>query len=137
MSLPGHFVMYDDKGKHLARVQTAAKNLGVDFHGIRYGFLDEKVKQFNLKRAHEQLSEVKDILHPDAQKAIMHLNLPVDQPIATTTSFYIAEKKSDEPPRKRQRLFFSSANTLQRSASVTDIDVIADGNLTTSFNKRH
>lgn len=46
---PSRIVMIDDKGKYLDMAESALKGTGIDFIGLRYGFLDEKVKSFVLQ----------------------------------------------------------------------------------------
>jgi hypothetical protein len=116
ISKPKHFVMIDDKRKHVERVEEAAKRMGVAFHGLRYGFLDEKVKQLDMNKAHTQLSELQEKLPPEAQQAIVRLNFPAAQPVVNPSTFFA--KKECERPVKRRRLHFSTAGDLNRSESV-------------------
>jgi hypothetical protein len=43
---PSVIVMIDDKKSYLESVECECKKIGVEFIGLRYGYLDEKVAQF-------------------------------------------------------------------------------------------
>ena len=73
--LPQHIVMLDDKKAHLAHVMDAVDALGIRFSGFRYGFLDEKVSQFDMHTASHQLAHLKKRLSPEVQAAIEQLKL--------------------------------------------------------------
>lgn len=62
---PKKIVFIDDKERHLKAVKQAAADLGIEFVGIRYSCLDEKVKQYVLDE------ESKALLAPPAQKTIV------------------------------------------------------------------
>ena len=62
---PKKIVFIDDKEKNLTTVMKAATDLGIEFIGIRYSGLDEKMKQFVLDE------ESKALLAPPAQKIIV------------------------------------------------------------------
>jgi hypothetical protein len=68
--LPSHIVMVDDKRKHLEHVMHAIESLEIPFNGIRYGFLDDKVNQFNFASTHIQLEKIKHKL-PSSTKMII------------------------------------------------------------------
>lgn len=48
---PKKIIFIDDKRKCLSQVESTLKNSSIKFIGLRYGFLDEKVKQFNFSEA--------------------------------------------------------------------------------------
>jgi len=60
---PKKIIFVDDKEKCLTRVESALKNKHIKFTGLRYGFLDEKVKEFRFSS--EMLS-----IHQGIQKNI-------------------------------------------------------------------
>lgn len=72
---PPHVVMVDDKEKHLTHVKHAIESFGIRFNGFRYGLLDEKIKQFEIKSAHVQLAHIQDKLSSDAKVAVKKLKL--------------------------------------------------------------
>ncbi|KTD32111.1 hypothetical protein Lmor_2451 [Legionella moravica] len=72
---PAHIVMLDDKKRHLERMSDAAKALGVNFTGLRYGFLDEKISSFDMKLANHQLAYLTKELPEEVQDAIVSLKL--------------------------------------------------------------
>ena len=85
--LPRHIVMLDDKKTHLAHVMDAVEALGIRFSGFRYGFLDEKVTQFNMQIASHQLAHLKKRLSSDVQTAIDQLQLiPHDVDMVSTAA---------------------------------------------------
>ncbi len=62
---PKKIVFVDDKERHLKAVKQAAVDLGIEFVGIRYAQLDEKVKQYVLD------DESKALVAPPACKTIV------------------------------------------------------------------
>ncbi len=77
---PEHFVMADDKEKHLLSVKKVIEENGGRFTGLRYGYLDEKVKNFNMIRALNQLIEISHKLSLDAQLALKKLKIKITSP---------------------------------------------------------
>ncbi|OGV43198.1 MAG: hypothetical protein A3F46_03535 [Legionellales bacterium RIFCSPHIGHO2_12_FULL_42_9] len=73
--LPAHIAMVDDKGKYLKQVADMIEPLGINFTGFRYGFLDEKVKQFDMQTANIQLAYIKERFPKSVQDAIEQLHL--------------------------------------------------------------
>ncbi len=51
---PKSILFINDKASHLAEVERTCQKLGVEFVGLRYGFLDEKVAAFNVQLADRQ-----------------------------------------------------------------------------------
>jgi hypothetical protein len=51
------------------------KTLKINFTGLRYGFLDEKISLFDMRLANHQLAYLKKYLPIDAQDAIASLEL--------------------------------------------------------------
>ena len=74
-SWPSHIVMLDDKKGHLHHVHEVVEPLGIRFTGARYGFLDEKVKQFDMEKSKIQLAHLKARLPKYAQEVIEQLQL--------------------------------------------------------------
>ena len=65
----------------------AVEALGIRFSGFRYGFLDEKVTQFNMQIASHQLAHLKKRLSSDVQTAIDQLQLiPHDVDMVSTAA---------------------------------------------------
>jgi Protein of unknown function (DUF2608) len=57
--MPKSIVFIDDKRKSLQQVEKVCKRLKIDFCGLRYGYLDEKVKNFNNNLADIQYENFK------------------------------------------------------------------------------
>ena len=128
---PQHVVMLDDREKHLQHVKVAVEGLGITFDGLRYGFLDEKVSQFDKRTASHQLSHLKERLPPAVQDSIDRLRiLPDDLPMRSIPSqfehgFFPVEASQRVAPtfyeRKKQRLFRSmSESSIFYSPADTD-----------------
>jgi hypothetical protein len=77
---PKHVVMAEDLVKHLHSVQAALIPLGINFTGMRYGYLDDKVKQLNMNKAHAQLLQLKPYLQDSTQRMIEVLGIKIDNP---------------------------------------------------------
>ncbi|MCH9757024.1 MAG: DUF2608 domain-containing protein [Gammaproteobacteria bacterium] len=88
-TLPQHIVMLDDKKWHLKRMLVVAQQFNINFTGLRYGFLDEKISLFDMRPANHQLAHLKEHLPPDAQKAIDDLQLIPDDfdPVSAAITF--------------------------------------------------
>ncbi len=69
---PKSIVFIDDKLKHVLDVEDFCKTYKIKFLGYRYGFLDEKIKNFDSKICNIQLNTFKSILSDD--EAIKMLN---------------------------------------------------------------
>ena len=84
---PGHIMMADDKEYHLKRVIAAMdeKHIQIRANGMRYGYLDEQVKNFNKektnqqKEATQQLAQIMNYLSLETQEIIRRLNLITDE----------------------------------------------------------
>lgn len=72
---PAHVCMLDDKKSHLEHVMHGLKPLGINFSGFRYGYLDEKVKQFDMNIANMQLAHLWQWLSSSVQENIINLKL--------------------------------------------------------------
>lgn len=59
---PKNIVFINDKATHLKEVEVASTDRGVNFIGLRYGFLDEKVRNFQKEVAQVQEKHFKPIL---------------------------------------------------------------------------
>lgn len=84
---PRHVVMVDDKQKHLSHVRTAVEALQIRFDGLRYGLLDTKVKNIDMKKAHAQLIHLKDKLPSPIQDAIDKLQINSSSAAADSVIF--------------------------------------------------
>jgi hypothetical protein len=60
--LPARVVMADDKKSNLLHVKNAVESLGLQFNGVRYSRLDNKVKQFDISKAQIELSRAQETL---------------------------------------------------------------------------
>ena len=68
---PKSVVFIDDKLKHLDEVEKFCEKSKIKFLGLRYGYLDEKVKNFQMFIADMQHKNLKNILSDeDAKKLI-------------------------------------------------------------------
>lgn len=56
-SMPRSIVFVDDKKSFVESVGYACSKYGIDYTGIRYGHLDEKISRFDESRAQQQLDE--------------------------------------------------------------------------------
>ncbi|MFI4918422.1 MAG: DUF2608 domain-containing protein [Legionellales bacterium] len=72
---PRHIAFVDDKAKCLQSVKEILLALRIPFTGLRYGFLDEKVKQIDFEKAHVQLAQLKEQLQPSVRASIDALKL--------------------------------------------------------------
>jgi len=93
---PKHIVMMDDKQKHLEKVETVSKikKIQFDFDGIRYGYLDEKVKSIDMQKAHEQLAAIKYLLPTEVKEAVDQLlELPEEKYSIDEEAFFISENQ--------------------------------------------
>mgnify|MGYP003655851710 CR=1 FL=1 len=81
---PQHVIMAEDLLKHLVRMKAALQPLGIDFTGIRYGYLDEKVKHLDMGKAHIQLFQLKPHLPERTQHMIECLGINVPDNAAQT-----------------------------------------------------
>jgi len=70
---PKHIVMVDDKEKHLIHVKKVVTEMGIEFHGIRYSHLDEKIKTVDMQRAHIELATLEHQFTDEAKEHIKNL----------------------------------------------------------------
>lgn len=104
-------VMMDDKRKHLQDVGEILNRHNINFHGFRFGYLDEKVNNFNLSETFGQLREIKTLLPETIQE---HVDLLThgegeqeeskeDLQCVDTTNFYVQveETQNREPHQTR------------------------------------
>ena len=119
---PRHLVMFDDKHPHLLHVQRAAESLNINYSGFRYGFLDEKVSQFDITKAGYQLAHIQDRLPLDVQAAISRLQLVPDNSQVTASAshglngFFPQQAASDEHSENTPALPFQNTR-ISRSMS--------------------
>ncbi|OGT34979.1 MAG: hypothetical protein A3F11_12045 [Gammaproteobacteria bacterium RIFCSPHIGHO2_12_FULL_37_14] len=72
---PQHVVMMDDKEKYLWSVDSIMRTFDAQFIGLRYGYLDEKVKAFNLEKSMQELTEIAHELPKEIQSHLNRLNI--------------------------------------------------------------
>ncbi len=80
---PSDIVMFDDKNPHLVHIQTATKEMNINFFGFRYGFLDAKVAQFDIVTAYKELDQIKNQLPLNVQLVADILKLNSTLNVAT------------------------------------------------------
>ena len=76
---PSKIVMIDDKEHHLKKIETEFKGTKTSFIGLRYAFLDAKVKNFVLKTSEtpiNMISKSKDVLSKAGNKVFAFLRYP-------------------------------------------------------------
>jgi hypothetical protein len=59
---PTHVVFINDKASHLKELEDACRERHVPFIGLRYGFLDEKVKSFKKEIAEIQFHKFRNLI---------------------------------------------------------------------------
>lgn len=72
---PRNVLMIDDKQGHLADVEKVCEQQGIVFLGLRYGFLDEKVKNFSGEIADLQLKYFRQLLTDEDAKTLSRVSL--------------------------------------------------------------
>lgn len=125
---PKHVLMVDDKEKHLTSVQHVIEAYKGKFTGIRYGFLDEKIKTVDMKRADKQMSQIAHQFPVEAKDAILKIRPDKCSPIST---HQVQDKASDEVPTKPSQNkdnpsslshpFFNKKKSLLRRNSCPDL----------------
>ena len=76
---PSKIVMIDDKEHHLKKIETEFKGTKISFIGLRYAFLDSKVKNFVLKNSEipiNMISKSKDIFSKAGNKVLAMIKYP-------------------------------------------------------------
>ena len=68
--LPKRVVYIDDKGKYLKEVEEICEGLNIPFVGLRYSFLDEKVKNFSPEIAAIQWEHFGKIISDEAAQKL-------------------------------------------------------------------
>ena len=84
--VPKEVIMADDKKNNLESVSKEVERYGGVFHGIRYGYLDDKVKQINMHEATKQLARIQHLLAPEAMTAVRKLRLKLPMPLSSPNS---------------------------------------------------
>lgn len=74
---PEHVVMIDDKEKCLQSVGKALQKYPTKFVGLRYGYLDEEVKSFNLDQSMQELTALTPKLPAHVHQLLNKVNVPV------------------------------------------------------------
>lgn len=113
-TLPKHLIMVDDKKSHVDSVKKIADDLGIAYHGIRYGFLDEKIKEIDMQNAHVQLSQIKHKLPSSTHAIIEKLNLMPDKRskiLAYQDAFLIDPPKRSDKKRNMSRYAIAHASS--------------------------
>jgi hypothetical protein len=87
----GGVVMLDDVKKNLVDMMEAVHPLGKDFYGLRYNHLDQRVTQFDFKRANVKLSSVSLFFSQSVVQILDELEL----------EGYSAEAKLPEAAKKK------------------------------------
>src|SRR5579872_3167092 len=121
-NLPTHILMVDDKEKHVSHVGTAATKLGIEFNGIHYGYLDEKVKNLDMKKADSQLLHIKNKLPKPLQDAIDQLKMGSEDILFATedyTDIFAPDPLKKSSKRKHADIIQLEASRLERSYSAS------------------
>ncbi|MDX1902146.1 MAG: DUF2608 domain-containing protein [Gammaproteobacteria bacterium] len=74
---PEHITMVDDKLHHLTCVEKTIEIQGVGFTGLRYNFLDEKIKHVDMDQANRELTDMAHQFDQFTLQAIEKLKIPV------------------------------------------------------------
>lgn len=125
--LPAHIACFDDKGSHLEDELKVAVESNVRFNGWRYGFLDEKIKMFDINVANQQLAHIKHRLPQHVQEAVERLGLIPDADEMTLSATHCAHGFFNEdrelPPHGVQHITDHRANRFfRRHCSDSAID---------------
>ncbi len=83
---PSKIVMIDDKEHHLKKIETEFKGTKTSFIGLRYAFLDAKVKNFVLKTSEipiNMISKSKDLFSKAGNKALAMIKYPFKKKVIT------------------------------------------------------
>lgn len=73
--IPNQITMVDDKEKYLQSVEKVVRAHGGQFAGYRYGYLDEKVKNFNMVNSLSHLSSMEDRFSDHAITSMQKLKI--------------------------------------------------------------
>ena len=108
---PKHIVMVDDKDKYLSNVASVAQQHGAGFAGLRYGYLDEKVKRFDFESSMYALHDIAHRFPPHVYDVLRKLNLSHDRYLLQTHSFFSqgqqAQTSNHQPDHAPKRLKYS------------------------------
>lgn len=69
---PSHVLFINDKATHLKEIEETCLQQNMAFTGLRYGYLDIKVNNFQEEIAEIQFQPFKNILNDEAAKRILH-----------------------------------------------------------------
>jgi FMN phosphatase YigB (HAD superfamily) len=72
---PTRVVFIDDRAEHLSKVKSSLESRQIPFMGIRYTYLDDKVKAFDPHVAAIQLEHLHKIISDEDAKAILEARL--------------------------------------------------------------
>lgn len=113
---PSGVLMFDDKNPHLIGIEALAQQRAFDFLGWRYGFLDEKVAQFDINQANKELNRLKKKLPADTLKSIGILELAAPLDFKKLTADMARFDKKKPPLLTRQ----DSINRLKSSRTAPE-----------------
>jgi len=112
---PSHVVMVDDKEKHLHIVGETLQNLDIKFSGIRYSFLDDKIKLIDMEHADKSIVKMSDKFSDAEKHALMRVRPKTKSAIIKSVEFkgpgeslklsFFAEKKNSinqEKPKEQK-----------------------------------
>ena len=71
---PRAVVFIDDRHKDLVSVEKVCEREGIEFVGLRYGFTDEKVENFDYRVTNVQFHRMVNILSDEAARRILNSN---------------------------------------------------------------
>lgn len=86
---PAHLIMVDDKPENILTVKKSIDKHQCPFIGLRYGYLDNKVKQINFEKAHEQMDSISHLFPNEAKniKNILNQSTKVNSELASCSLF--------------------------------------------------
>lgn len=84
---PRHVLFIDDKSYNVESVKKIMEKFHLDYDGIRYSYLDEKVKQLDMKKANLQLEKIIHLFPENAKNALKKLS-----PVITSSSVFFEKK---------------------------------------------
>lgn len=119
---PKHVLMVDDKEKHLKSVKQVIEAYQGRFTGIRYGFLDEKIKTVDMKSANEQMKKMLHKFSPDVKHALVKIGLSDHSSTLDSYERLISETPQDQNVMTPPVLpFFKEKHRLVRTMSCPEL----------------
>ncbi|OGT42252.1 MAG: hypothetical protein A3F42_05190 [Gammaproteobacteria bacterium RIFCSPHIGHO2_12_FULL_37_34] len=92
---PEHVVMVDDKAKYLVSVGKVVTQYGAQFIGLRYGYLDEKIKTFNLEQSMQELIGISYRFPRPIQHVLGRLSITHDRYLQSNSIFSNNQREID------------------------------------------